>query len=90
MHFQWYIYCVHDNNQIALDGIHWDRKNVEYQTLYVLGYVGLYSSTGGNWTLQQALYGIGGSQFGYAVAFSPSGQQLCVGGPYYNSYTGMW
>ena len=55
-----------------------------------LGSVGIYSYTGGSWSLQQTLNGSSTySQFGYAVAYSSTGTQLAVGAFAYDSNTGM-
>ena len=55
-----------------------------------IGYVGIYSYTGGSWSLQQVLNGSStGSQFGTALVFSSNGTQLAVGAYGYDSNTGM-
>ena len=54
-----------------------------------LGYVGIYSYTGGSWSLQQTLIGSTSSEFGFALAFSSTGTQLAVGAIGYDSNTGM-
>ena len=55
-----------------------------------LGYVGIYSYTGGSWSLQQTITGSRtGSYFGSALAFSSTGTQLAVGAIGYDSNTGM-
>ena len=54
-----------------------------------LGYVGIYSYTGGSWSLQQTLTGSTDSQFGWSLAFSSTGTQFAVGAPLYDSQIGM-
>ena len=55
-----------------------------------LGYVGIYSYTGGSWSLQQTITGSSTkSGFGIALAFSSTGTQLAVGADEYDSETGM-
>ena len=58
-----------------------------------IGYVGIYSYTGGSWSLQQTLTGSStDSDFSISFAFSSTSTQnfLAVGASGYDSYTGMW
>ena len=56
-----------------------------------LGSVYLYSNTGGLWSLIQTLNGATTySEFGYVLAYSPSGTQFAVGADGTNSNTGMY
>ena len=56
-----------------------------------LGFVYLYSMTGGIWSLTQTLNGFStSSYFGNALSYSSTGTQFAVGAYGANIYTGMY
>jgi hypothetical protein len=55
-----------------------------------IGSVGIYSYTGGSWSLQETIIGSSDSEFGTALAFSSTGTQLAVGARGTNSGIGMY